>query len=195
MQCDSGLSEAVCFGQPSLGGKPLRGLVQEYIDYCRPVARRELDFFARQPFARAIEHAALCLDSSGGRSSHQWRRSQATLQEARDVLLRQSRQLMGCGSFSELHALIGRLVAHIPYLGSLYSYDAAVHIGANLGLAPDAVYLHCGTREGARALGLAFRQPTLQKSSLPAALRKLAIHEVEDFLCIFRSRLNSSSQD
>jgi hypothetical protein len=190
MQCESGLPQAACFSQASLGGKPLRELVQEYIDYCRPVACRELDFFARQPFARAIEDAALCLDSSGGRSSHQWRRSQATLQEARDVLLRQSRQLMCCGSFSELHALIDRLVAHVPDLGPLYSYDAALHIGANLGLAPHAVYLHCGTREGARALGLPFRRPTLQKSSLPAALRKLAMHEVEDFLCIFKSRLN-----
>src|SRR6266849_569691 len=192
MQCDSGLRSALCFGQPSLGGTPLCELVQEYIDYCRPVARRGLDFFARQPFARAIEYAALCLDSSGGRSSHQWRRSQSTLQEARDVLLRQSRQLMCCGSFSELHALIDRLVAHIPDLGPLYSYDAAFNIGANLGLAADAVYLHCGSREGARALGLPFRQSTLQKSSLPAALRKLAMHEVEDFLCIFKSRLNAS---
>lgn len=166
--------------------------MQEYVDFCRPVATDELEFFARQTLGKAIEFAALCLDSSGNRSSHQRRRSQITLAEAHEALRRNSQALQSCRTFSELHDLIDRLVAHIPDLGPLYSYDAAVHIGAKLGLAPHGVYLHCGTREGARALGLPFRQPTLNRSSLPAALRKLAMHEVEDFLCIFKSRLHPS---
>jgi hypothetical protein len=74
----------------------------------------------------------------------------------------------------------------------LYSYDTAVHIGAKLGLMPDEVYLHSGTRKGARALGLPYRQPTLQISSLPIALHQLAGYEIEDFLCIFKNEFDEA---
>jgi hypothetical protein len=192
MQLNSCDVNATRCGGCLISGKTLAQLVQEYIDVCRPVAAAELRFFATQSLARAIEFAALCLNSSGRRSSHQWRRSLLTLAEAHDVLRGNSHELPRCRTFSELHDLIDRLVAHIPDLGPLYSYDAAVHIGARLGLAPHEVYLHCGTREGARALGLPFRQPTLHRTSLPAALHKLAMHEVEDFLCIFKTRLHAA---
>lgn len=177
-------------GGVSVIANALSQLVQEYVDCCRPIAAAELEFFATQSLAKAIEFAALGLDSFGRRSSHQWRRSRITLTDAHDVLRSNSQLLQRCRTFSELYDLIDRLVAHIPDLGPLYSYDTAVHIGARLGLAPDAVYLHCGAREGARALGLPYRQPRLRGSLVPVALRRLAMHEVEDFLCIFKSRLH-----
>ena len=191
MQSNSCDLNAMRCGSFSVSGKTLSQLAQEYIDFCRPVAAAELEFFATQSLAKAIEFAALCLDSSGRRSSHQWRRAEITLAEAYDVLRGNSQLIRRCRTFSELHDLIDRLVEQIPDLGPLYSYDASLHIGARLGLAPDVVYLHCGTREGARALGLPFQQPTLHRSSLPAALAKLAMHEIEDFLCIFKGRLHA----
>ncbi len=191
MKSNSCTSATICGGF-STGGKTLSQLVQEYIDFCRPAAVAELRFFASQSLADAIEFAAHCLDSSGKRSSHQWRRSKQTLVQAHEVLRFNSGRLQGCRTFSGLHDLIDQLTAHIRDIGPLYSYDAALHIGAKLGLTPDSVYLHCGTREGARALGLPYRQPTLDVGLLPTTLRRLAAPEIEDFLCIFKGELQTA---
>jgi hypothetical protein len=59
----------------------------------------------------------------------------------------------------ELHALIKRTIHSIGGLRELYTYDMALRIGAFLGLAPEFVYLHRGTRAGARALGLNAKLP------------------------------------
>jgi hypothetical protein len=169
----------------------LRAFVQDYISECRALVRAELGYYARQPTLQAtIELAARCIDSGGSRFSHQHRRSQSTLDAARDVLTAASQQVCQCSSFAQLHETVDRLVAHIPDLGELYSYDTALHIGAKLGLTPDVVYLHCGTRVGARNLGLPHRRRTLDLDCLRAELLALAPYEIEDFLCIYKSFLS-----
>jgi hypothetical protein len=55
------------------------------------------------------------------------------------------------------------------------------------------VYLHAGTRAGARALGLNWRATTLAVHDLPAELRVLAPHEIEDCLCIFKNNFEKPS--
>ncbi len=64
-----------------------------------------------------------------------------------------------------------------------------LRIGANLGLEPDRVYLHTGTRTGARRLGLGFRSAWIECQDLPEALRSLPPWQVEDILCIFKDWL------
>ena len=54
---------------------------------------------------------------------------------------------------------------------------------------PDRVYLHSGTREGARALGLAAERSFLPMDELPPELRRLKPREVEDLLCIYKGEL------
>lgn len=171
----------------------LAQLVRQYALHCRGRAREELRFFTDQPsLAAAIEAAALAVDCRGKRFSHQRRRSQATLTAARDALLRAIDDLRRCRSFRELHERVDRVVAHIRDLGELYSYDTALCIGAKLGLMPERVYLHAGTRVGARALSLPCRDHAIELSHLPAELRHLAPHEIEDFLCIFKGRLHET---
>src|SRR5207237_10549851 len=94
-----------------------------------------------------------------------------------------------CLSFRHLHDTIEQLVAHIPGLAELYSYDAALQIGAKLDLKPDVVYLHRGTRDGARNLGLPFRKATLDVGCLRRELSLLVPYEIEDFLCIYKDYL------
>jgi hypothetical protein len=65
-------------------------------------------------------------------------------------------------------------------------YDTSLRIGAKLGFEPKHVYLHAGTRVGARALGLDTSASYLRASELPAPLRALRPHEIEDALCIFK---------
>jgi hypothetical protein len=59
-----------------------------------------------------------------------------------------------------------------------------------LNLFPDKVYLHAGTRLGARALGLR-TAATLKMSELPKEFRALKPHEIEDVLPPPLSRLTS----
>jgi hypothetical protein len=53
------------------------------------------------------------------------------------------------------------------------------------------VYLHAGTRRGARALGLDHGSDSVSPNQLPPALRRLQPHEVEDVLCIYKDWLSS----
>ena len=68
-------------------------------------------------------------------------------------------------------------------------YDTALRIGAKLGVAPVRVYLHTGTREGAKRLGIETKGVSaLWPSELPEALRELEPYEVEDVLCIYKDK-------
>jgi hypothetical protein len=68
-------------------------------------------------------------------------------------------------------------------------YDTALRIGAKLGLEPEVVYLHRGTRRGVRALGLDADRTFVALGELPHELRALRPHEIEDCLCIYKTEL------
>lgn len=51
------------------------------------------------------------------------------------------------------------------------------------------MYLHAGTRVGASALGFDPRARAVELEQLPAPLRELKPHEVEDVLCIYKEWL------
>jgi hypothetical protein len=99
--------------------------------------------------------------------------------------LKSLRALTRSGSFEELHDCIDEIIRPISGVGELTVYDTALRIGARRGLYPTKVYLHAGTRIGAKNLGLAWRQPTLDMDDLPLPLQALPAYEVEDVLCIY----------
>lgn len=168
-------------------GADLKSLVRLYRRHNRPDAMRESEFFRTMPsLPLAIHHAALAIDDRDKRFSHQRRQQRPALERAKQSLVATARELKACKRFDELHALIGRTIHSIGGLRELYTYDTALRIGAFLGLAPEFVYLHRGTRAGARTLGLNAKLPYLTVDQLPAELRTLSPAEVEDFLCIFK---------
>lgn len=65
-------------------------------------------------------------------------------------------------SSEALHALVARQLREVAGIGELYVYDTAFRIGAYLRLPPTRVYLHAGTRDGARALQLDYRSAALE---------------------------------
>lgn len=95
-------------------------------------------------------------------------------------------------SFDELLDAVDQAIGSIRCIGDLLLYDTALRIGANLGIMPDRVYLHSGTRRGARALGLAWKRRSISIAELPVALRGLKPHEIEDCLCIFKDRFRDA---
>ena len=92
-----------------------------------------------------------------------------------------------CRSFDDLHRTVHHRISGIHRIGELAVYDIACRIGAFLGLSPDRIYLHAGTRKGAQALGL--RGTTVHKNDLPPEFHRLSPAEIEDCLCIYKAWL------
>ncbi len=75
----------------------------------------------------------------------------------------------------------------------MYFYDVAFRIGANRKLLPKNVYLHAGTRNGAKMLSNAGlvnppiygKLEYIEKKHLPKCLQKFAPWEIENVLCHF----------
>lgn len=150
---------------------------------------REIEFFrSMQTLDLAIHHAALAINDNGKRYSHQCRLSRTPLLHAKEVLIQFSNHFSKFDSFHLLHLWLTETLRTIRGLGELYIYDTAFRLGAFLRLAPKFVYLHRGTRAGAKALGLKSTVGYLTVEELPKSLHSLVPHEIEDFLCIYKKR-------
>jgi hypothetical protein len=169
-------------------GSSLPAIVRAYRTHHQPQALDEFESFRAEPSLRAaVTRAALAQRPNGKRYDHQRRIRTETLCQVQCALL--GLPLQHCRSFHELYMSISTAISPIRGAGELMVYDTAIRIGAWLGLKPDHVYLHAGTRAGARALGLNWRDPFVDVESLPEALQSLEPLEVEDCLCIFKEQL------
>jgi hypothetical protein len=155
-------------------------------------ALRELQRFERMSLKDAVLHAGLAewFDERRNRwmrFDHQRRIPRSRLKAAAKRL--RSVPLRNAKSFHDLFLMVESTIGDMPRIGELMIYDSALRIGANLGLEPMYVYLHRGTRDGARELGLNFRARWLKRHELPPSFRLLPAWQVEDILCIFKGWL------
>jgi hypothetical protein len=172
----------------------LRAIVNDYIEEWRPRAEREFEVFRRLTDEEAIATAALAKLPSGKRHPHQYRIPRGALEESRRRLIDNIELLKRATTFDELIELVEQLSGSIHGIGQLTVYDTALRIGARLGLEPTRVYLHAGTRDGAKALlGCNGKVATLDVSELPTPLRNLRAREVEDLLCLYKDGLELSA--
>jgi len=171
----------------------LEAVVRHYIKQFRPRSEAELDVFRKQASDEsAVRLAALAEDDRGRRFSHQHRIIEEALRGAASRLVPATAELARQPNFGVLKRKVEALLEPVAGLGELYKYDTALRIGARFARLPREVYLHAGTRAGAAALGLDASQRFLFMSDLPAALRVLAPHEVEDVLCIYKGVLRDA---
>jgi hypothetical protein len=143
----------------------------------------------QRSLADAIREASLSRLPSGKRHPHQRRIPLHVLQAANSRLQAIAQRLGKAPSFAELHRLITQQIGPIRGIGDLTVYDIAHRVGAFLRLTPEAIYLHAGTRKGARTLNLAGDRIAL--SEAPAEFQKLTAAEVEDCFCIYKDVLRS----
>ncbi len=163
-------------------------MVADYIRKYRHSAAREMEFYSQQRSLRdAVDVAARCILPSGKRHPHQYRIPGEALEAARRRLLRAD--LASTRSFEELHSRVNASIRGIHMIGPLVVYDVSQRIGAYLGHAPRRVYMHAGTRKGARALGLGVKGETLDPDHLPSEFKQLTPAEIEDCLCIYTADL------
>ena len=180
----------------------LKTIVAAYLRTHAQGARRERDWYrARPTLQSAVKEAAFATTPRSddpddtGKDSHQWRISWGALKSGRARLLDARRKLTVCKSFDELHQHVHDAVSDIKGLGELYIYDTAVRIGAQLGLAPTAVYLHAGVRSGAKALGFESSRRTIEVREFPKEFQALEADDIESLLCIYRSQLSGAAID
>lgn len=76
-------------------------------------------------------------------------------------------------------------------IGALTVYDIAHRIGAHFRKAPRLVYLHAGTRTGARVFHIS--GDSFDPKILPKAFSRLAPSEIEDCLCIYKDELHDDT--
>jgi hypothetical protein len=166
----------------------LEEIVADYIQCHRRNAEKEQRWFAIQPTLEdAISFAALARSPSGKRLSHQCRIPESALTESRQRLLSLEASLSQASSFENLLEIVSLAIKPIPGIGDLTVYDTALRIGAKLGLEPSVVFLHAGTREGARILCLDVSCGYVELSKLPPDFQKLKPREVEDILCMYKA--------
>jgi len=169
-------------------------IIRHYSSRHRPNKQNELNWFRRQPsLEAAINLAARAENDRGLRYSHQYRITRKAIQEANRLLLEHHDELQKSKSFHELWLLLKNVLGAVGGLGPLYIYDTALRIGAYLNLRPDRVYLHAGTRTGAKAFGIASKHKEwIELDEVPSSFRGLSADEVEDILCIYKDKAVSS---
>jgi len=172
----------------------LQQIVQSYIRFIRPHSRGELNWFRDQNTLRAaVETAARAIDSNGKMYSHQWRVRKIARAKALQTLLDNLSRIGQSASFDDLFSLVNRILEPIDGIGELYIYDTSLRIGAKMNLLPRKVYLHAGTRVGAKALDFDVSRGTLSFRELNPFFPGLLPHEMEDVLCIFKDALKRNS--
>jgi len=173
-----------------VNGTSLDAVIRAYQQRPFKKGAQELAGFREEPTVEAaVSRAGLAQRSNGKRLvrfNHQRRVPRQALELAREQLL--ATDLKSSGSFHELFLTVKTTIGGIPGIGELMVYDTALRIGARLGLEPERVYLHAGTRVGARRLGLDWRAKWIERKDLPKALRALPPWQVEDILCIYKDR-------
>ena len=168
----------------------LDSIVRDYIQWHREHAREELSHFRRQPDLRgAIRKAALALNPDNEKHGHQWRIPRTTLKAWRTELSKKASSLQSCNDFEGLMEIARTAGKNIWGIGELTIYDTTHRIGAYLRKAPSMVYLHAGTRDGAKALGFNGNRAFIFPRELPRAFRRLKPYEIEDCLCIYKNDL------
>ena len=180
--------------RPPAGGAhgDLASLVKWYIENREEDAEAERKWFREQPsLFLALHYAGLATDHRSKRYSHQRRLTRKALQAMKQALVENAARIEAFGSFAELLSLTTRIADGIHGAGPLLAYDTAARIAENLGesMRPSHVYLHAGTRDGARALGLDTRGAYVPMSALPHELQALKPDQVENFLCILKREL------
>jgi hypothetical protein len=171
-------------------------IASHYLQRWGQDVRQECEWYGPRcrSLGQAIERACLSQLPSGRgakllRHPHQRRIPGAILAEAARILGNREVELAAARTFDRVLEIVDDAISPIPGVGELLVYDVAYRVGGFLGLQPDRVYLHPGTREAAHALGLPTNRGSIPLSEFPAALRSLRADQIEDVLCIYRATL------
>lgn len=164
--------------------------VKEYIKNNKKSLNNYLEKYSSlNNIEEAIKYGATARLSNENKHSHQRRLKVEILEQVRDKLLEEVEKIKKCTSFEELIEIVEECKE--SGFGELAIYDTALRIGSNINIYPEKVYLHAGTKKGAKELGLKISNKVIEFSDLPEELKGLKPYEVEDFLCIYKDKFRN----
>jgi hypothetical protein len=173
------------------------GVARQYLKEPSP-AKYRMDWFASESLAlpEAIERSCASIGEDGSLHPHQWRPFHIwpeAPRKATDLLRPLEGRIAVAHNFDDdLHPLICAALKQVKGIGPLACYDIAHRIGARLRprLEPTEVFLHRGTREGAKAVGVSINRERAPITDFPKGLQELlTAAQMEDMLCIYRGTL------
>ena len=170
-------------------------VVAEFLEEEGTCPRGEMKTFRNLDVWEAIKKAARARDETGDLYPHQWNsfNRPEVPEQAEASLLECADEIEACRYFDVLHELV-KSKLQIGRASEMYWYDTAFRIGISLNLYPQKVYLHRGTRDGAKNLGIYNGKEVLEMAELPPELRKMEPYQVEDFLCMKKDVLHKFNQ-
>jgi hypothetical protein len=141
----------------------------------------------------AIRLAATGRNLKGQKHGHQNLIPPVKLDIFASCIIKKLDQVAQVRNFDELIAIIES--CRVKGVGELAVYDTANRIGNYIGIFPDKIYLHRGTRAGAKLLLGGIKSKYITKEQLPIPLQTsdLSNAELEDILCFIQkfSKINS----
>lgn len=135
----------------------------------------------------AILRAAQSQNIDGKMNNHQKRLGESLCTDIACQLVKQSDKIIEAqkNGFKTLHNYILEYTQTIRRVGQLYVYDVSARLAKYFNLPIHDVYIHAGTRKGARYLELAEQNGIIPHKELPNVIKEnLSADEVENFLCI-----------
>lgn len=143
-----------------------------------------------QTIEQVIKISTKAKNKEGKKLRHQQRIPNAILNTMAEKLISKKAFFENAVNFQEIIELIEK--ESIKGFGDLAIYDTATRIASKLNIEPEYLYLHAGTREGAKYLGLEWNSKFLLISDLPVEFqqaiedKRIKIKHVEDILCIYK---------
>lgn len=139
---------------------------------------------------KAIERAWESHQWDGKMHGHQYRVGEKKLFEGLQVALADNKQPEDFQDFNTLHDWVWSVAERVKGLGEMTAYDVARRLGVWLGKEPVLVYLHRGTKEGARKFGV--NGETVELNAFPPEIQMLGATHAENFLCIYKDQFHPS---
>ena len=158
------------------------------IDHYKRQKSRESNLLNEVSTLEDAIKVATAQGSEKKKHSHQYLIPQQCLEEFCEILLARKDLMMSVKRFNDLYAIVKE--ASIKGIGELCIYDTTERIGTFLGVLPDEVYLHRGTRVGAVRLLGKVKKNRLVKTDFPFPFQRddLSCAEIEDIIFIYKDK-------
>jgi hypothetical protein len=173
----------------------MKSLIKRYIKEYFP--SQDNDWFnlvkSKRTLLEQIETATLSLNFEGVMHGHQRRVGHERLKKYAQALLSENnieriKKAVRSRNFHNVYLVFEEETKNHYMVSSLTAYDVAQRICSIYGIDPEFVYLHTGTTEGAKNLGIKTRgKECLEMKDLPVWLTSsLGPADIENFLCIYK---------
>lgn len=145
---------------------------------------RRKDYFKRIHFSEIVSKAALSTNENGKMFPHQYRVGKIKTELAANKLLQFEAEILSAQSFEDIFKYTEEVRKMKIGVGHLWSYDTALHIGFNLDVLPNDVYIQSGVKRGLKKFykDIEFKRKIDKRELI--GLEILESYEIENFLCV-----------